>query len=88
MADDGHSGELAAPIGTEAPVVAGGVEIAPVEVGGVAREVAPVPGGRAPAELVHVLAESLHRAHLEPVQRPDGGVGRVHPALLPVRPST
>ena len=39
VADDGHTGELASPVRAEAPVVARRVEVAPVEVRGIAREV-------------------------------------------------
>ncbi len=70
--DDRDADERAVAVGTEAAVVARGVQVAPVEVPGVAREVAAVAGGRARAQLVEVRAESLDEPDLEAVDRRRG----------------
>ena len=80
--DDGHPGELASPVGAEAAVVPRRVEVAPVEVHGVAREVIAVAGRRAGTELVQVRPEALDRANLEASEATRGRIGFAQPAVL------
>ena len=75
-------------VGAEAAVVARRVEVAPAEVLRVAREVAPVAGRGTCAELVHLGAEPLDRAHLEAVRCVRGVESATRiPPRSPGRPS-
>ena len=66
---DRDADERAVAVGTEAAVVAWGVQVTPVEVPGVTGEVAAVPRRCPHAELVEVRAEPLDEPDLETVDR-------------------
>ena len=74
--------ELAFTVRAETAVVARRVEIPPVEVLGVAGEVAAVARGGAPTQLVQLRAEALDEPHLEAVDRPRRRVRRPQPTAL------
>ena len=87
VADDGDADERVLPVRPEAAVVPRRVEVAPVEVPGVAREVAPVAGCGPGAQLVHVLGEPRDRAHVETCSSRSTATGARIPPCSPSRPS-